>query len=169
MTEKPSDILRARLAENAAELQRAQADAELYERLTKARAETARLQKAGAELTASLSKALEAEAKADRKAAEARFRNLSITTTYPSADRPSGVLNARFTIRWESPKWNYRTGENELTAHQSDGFPALAGDAYAYIMEHRTDLIPAVIMELAPGDPEAAMSRYFTARRRGYA
>ena len=165
---KPSDETRDSLAENAADLQRAREDAALFDRLSNARSEIARLQKAGSALTATLSKQLDQEAAAEKKAADARFRNLSVATTYPNSLRPSGLLAARFAIRWEGPSWNYQTRETEYREFSADGFPALPNDVYAYLMEHRPDVIPSIIMDLAPGDPQAAMDRYFSARRRGY-
>jgi hypothetical protein len=36
------------------------------------------------------------------------------------------------------------------------------------MMQHRPDVIPAAILDLAPGDPQAAMDRYFLALRRGW-
>ena len=48
------------------------------------------------------------------------------------------------------------------------GFLALPPDVFGFLIERHPEQVPAEIMALAPGDPEAAFSRYFQARRRGY-
>lgn len=131
---KPSDMTRDALTVNASELQRALEDAALYERLSKARGEVARLQKAGAELTATLNKQLAAEATAAKNEADAKFRTLSVTTSYPDATRTSGVLAAKFSISWEGLQWNSRRNENEPTSFRFDGFSSVPNEVYAYIM-----------------------------------
>ena len=164
-----TDTLHAALADNARELQQAKADAELYARLTAAKGEVARLQKLGTELTAKFSAAQDREAKAERAARKAKFRNLRITTTYPPSGS-TGLLHAIFNIRWEGPRWDYQTGATDWSTYEADGFAAfLSGhnEAFAWVMEFHSDQLPSLILDLAPGDNAAALEHYFLCKRRG--
>jgi hypothetical protein len=166
---KPSDSLRGALTENARELQQAQADAVLFERLSKAKNEVTMLKKVGADLTAGLNDALAEEAKVERELAKAKFRNLRIAAEFPG--RGTGALHATFTIKWEGPRWNYQTGVTDWSTFGVLGFPALLAnypEVFSWMMQFHPDALPSLILELGDGDAEAAMDRYLVAMRRGY-
>lgn len=164
--ELTTDIIRSALAENSHELSAAREAAALFKRLQGADAEVLRLQKEGAELTEALSKAHSREEAAAKAAREAAYRNMTVTTVLP--DKESGALKATFKISWEAPTYNSSTRQSEWVLHSADSFDAVDGRVYAYMMEFKPELIPAVIMELAPHDHQLAMERYFTAKRRGF-
>lgn len=166
-----TETLGAALAANSLELQQARADAELYDRLTTAKAEIARLQRVGTELTATFSAAQDREATAERAARKAKFRNLSIIRTAPPGGDP-GLLNAIFTIRWEGPRWDYQNNATEWGAYEADGFAVMRSnhnEAFAWLMEFHSDKLPSLILGLAPGDAEAALDHYLLCKRRGWA
>lgn len=165
-TELSSDFIRTLLSENARELSAARADAALLARLQSAPAAIIRLQAEGAELTKALDNTLSQEGSAAKDKRKASVRNLNIVTVMP--DRENSALKAAFKITWEAPAYDSGTRQSEWKLHSADGFDALDDRVYSYMMEFKPELIPAVIMELAPRDPQLAMERFFFAKRKGY-
>lgn len=166
MTTRTTDEIRAELAINGKAQAQANADAALYERIMGAKAEAARLAKIGDKLTAELSKALDAEAKAVIAAFEAGNRNFRIERE--AYDRLPNLSRDRFVIQWERLSYDYGTHESNWQAQAIDGFATLPDDVMEYILRHKPSIIPADIMALAPNDPFEAMGRYLTGKRRGH-
>lgn len=161
-----SDDIRARIAAASAELRRAQDDAALYDRISKAKAKIAPLQKQTNELTSALNDALADEAKAAVVKFEGTFRNLSINRQ-PNPKR-SGLIHDIITISYDRLAWHTSAHESIWTPVSVDGFVYLDPEMLHYILASRPDLIPADIKALAPGNVFEAFDRYITAKSRGY-
>ncbi len=105
------------------------------------------------------------EVLAARKARLAKFSDM--TVSYPDDGR--GLLKIPFTIRYTKPAYDSVKKATVPKLFKVDGFNnlRLSGDAWDYLMSDRPDAIPPQIMALAPGDPVAAMDRYFIGLKRG--
>lgn len=114
-----------------------------------------------------LSDALAAEHETARKQLVATFSDIAVAVSYPSY-REGQVLAAGFTITYERLAFNMAANANLPTRSVCNGFDALPDAAFDYLCEIKPEAIPAEIMALAPGDPQAAFARYFKAKRRGY-
>jgi hypothetical protein len=110
--------------------------------------------------------ALADEAEAARKLRLSEFSDISVTVSYPN-NADGNLLRAGFIIDYTKLSYDYRLREAVPTRHRCNGFTALPDDAYEYLVFMRPEAIPAEIMALAPGDPRAAFSEYFTGQRRG--
>lgn len=163
-TLRPSEILRIRIIDNHQALAAARADLELYKRLMASEALVAQLETTEAEYTRDLEKVVAKEAAEDKRERKAAYRNLTVTTT--NGDR--GVLGAVYRIAWETPTYDYMTGDSPWTRRTAHSFSTLDDGVYGYMMEFCPDAIPALIMALAPGNPEQAMERYFVGMKRGW-
>jgi hypothetical protein len=78
------------------------------------------------------------------------------------------LIGTGFVIRYTRDAWDVGLGQTVPTPHVCNGFAALADNAYEYLMAVKPEAIPAVIMALAPGEPEKAMSVYLQGKARGY-
>jgi hypothetical protein len=144
----------------------AQNNAALYEQLKAASGEAARITKRCSELTDTLAKVREAEAKAERVAAHAPFKGMTITED--NDGRSVGLLSKRFIIQYTTPRFNHTLGHNEPVQIRHNGFGEMTDAAFRYMMEAKPELIPHAIMQLAPDNAQLAFERYFVAQRRGY-
>lgn len=165
---KPSEFTKAALAENSRELNQARADAALYERLKKASAEIAKLEKIGKQLTATLSKNLADEAKEERDALAATVQNISIVVDYPGANKKEDLIGARVTLLCEQMIYDMDSRDSVWTARSYDDLRELPPSVETALRLDLAKLLPSIILDLAPGDPEAALNRYCLARTRGY-
>jgi hypothetical protein len=144
-----------------AELEQATADADLYARLTIAKAEAKRL---AVELDAAREALAEAEATEVKAASTARlaaFHDLTVTET-----GDGHVLHRSFEITITRLEHD---GHNSVPVPRTTkGFEGLSSDAFTYLIEARPERIPGSIMALAPDDPWEAFEIYLMGLRRGY-
>ncbi|MEQ8411428.1 MAG: hypothetical protein RIC51_05195 [Erythrobacter sp.] len=153
-----------------AELEAAQDDLELAERMRTAKTRLSQLTDA---LAAAEEAEKEAQAAAAKAAREERLRgisNMRVTdvTSQASQSAQGGLLHRVWQIDWDAPKWDQRVNASPIGQHTMRGFGALPGNVMEYLLDEAPEQIPAKIMALAPGDPRAAMSEYLDARQRGY-
>lgn len=163
-TLRPSEILRIGIIDNHNALAAARADLELYRKLLASEALVAQLEATEAEYARDLEKVVAKEAADEKRKRKAAYRNLTITTA--NADR--GVLAASYHISWETPTFDYMSGDSPWARRTADSFSTMDDRVYAYMMEFHPEAIPALIMALAPGNPEQAMERYFVGMKRGW-
>jgi len=78
------------------------------------------------------------------------------------------LISTGFLIRYTRDTWDVALGQTVPSEHKCNGFAALADNAYEFLMTAKPQAIPAVIMALAPGEPEKAMSIYLQGKARGY-
>ena len=108
--------------------------------------------------------ALADEVTAARDARLASFTDISVT--YPD-DPERNLLRMNFTISYTKRAYDPVTKTTVPKVTKVDGFRRLPDDAMEYLLTC-PEVIPDRIMALAPGDPVAALSRYFLAVKRGY-
>ncbi|ODP36198.1 hypothetical protein [Sphingomonas turrisvirgatae] len=166
MTIRTSDEIRDDLAVQGKALAQANADAALHERLIAAKAEATRLRKVCDGLTAELSQAQAAEAKAVIAKFEAGNRNFRVERV--QHDQRKGIAHDRFVITWERLCYDMNAHDSVWQDQTIDGFAVLPDDVMQYILRHKPQVIPADILALAPDDPFEAMGRYLTGKARGY-
>lgn len=161
-----SAAIRHAIHVNKGELDAARADAALYERLKASPALVTKLMKEASELTAKLSEVSAAEDIAKRDALFAQFGGM--TVTYQMPPNRSGLLNAKWAIRW---KKNVQTGyawSSGMKDFEAQDFTTLehsCPDAYRYLVEAHPEKIPGIIMELSPNNPAEAMAIYCASKR----
>jgi hypothetical protein len=91
------------------------------------------------------------------------FSNISVDV------RPGeNLISTGFVIRYTRDTWDVALGQTVPIEHKCNGFAALADNAYEYLMTIKPEAIPTVIMALAPGEPEKALSIYLQGKARGY-
>jgi hypothetical protein len=159
-------LLTAMVSDVAERLAEAEADVALLLRLKEAQATAARLR---GELSAAEDKRAEALADTiaeERKARYASFKDVRVDTSIGTGT--SDALSARYTITFKRLAYNYSTRANDLVERSYHGFQAIEADALGYLIEVRPDALPAMISELAPGDPAKALQRYLSGMQRGY-
>jgi len=154
----------------AAELEAAQADLELAERLKTAKDRVARLTDA---LEAAQETNRQAQAAAAKAARAERLRGISNVRVSDASSSVSlsaqgGLLHRVWQIDWDAPKWDHRVNSSPIGRHTMRGFAALPPNVMEYLLDEAPEQIPAEIMALRPGDPRAAMGEYIAARQRGY-
>lgn len=157
--------LNEQLDANRKALATANSNAALFAAIQAAPGEVPRLQKEGERLTAALSRAMDAEAKAEVRRFASQFRNIKITVA-PHKDR-AGIINSTVTVHYERLSYNSSSHENEWGA-KSGELRAIDRDFLDYIVCHRPDLIPADIMAFQQGDAPLAVRKYLDAVARGY-
>lgn len=151
-----SEELQCRLGELAHELNAYRKDAELYERMKKAQSETARIQKEMTVLTAALSKAMDAEDKADRQARRDSIKELSVA-----------VADRSYTITYLQRVFDGETNTHVWQNRIVQGFQALEPRVMGYLLDEAPQILPRQIADLVPGDPYGAMDKYLSNLRRG--
>lgn len=147
-----------------AELEQAQRDVALLQRLKAAEANAERLAAELRKAQDELAEAMAAEVRARLDAKFAGFHDITVTESNPH--NSSGVLQTAFGITVTRQSFN-GYGEAPETFTYA-GFRALPSDALEYLVVKHPERIPASIMELAPNDPEEAFGAYFMGLRRGY-
>jgi hypothetical protein len=155
------EIIDAR-AELSRELNKVRAEAEHYERLTKARARVIQINKELAQLEKDFVDARNNEDHETRKLAASRLRNVTVK----SDGRPMTI--ASYTISWEYMSYSTNSRGNMWEGRTVMGFTALS-TAHDHVMQYildRPELLPSEIRALCPGDAVEAMDRYFHALRR---
>ena len=157
-----SIMLGADIERITADLELANTDVALLERLKSAKDRVTRLTGELEKATAARTKALTSEAKANEDRRFAGISNVVITDAEPN----ESVLRSPFTITYSKPAFDGRS--TRVREHSAGGFGALSPEVLDYIIEKRPELIPAKIMALVPNDPRAAFRRYFVSLRRGF-
>ena len=167
---KPAD--RAFLANEvdrlSAALNQAYDDAELWRRLKDAekRAPLIGLELARAQERLCAASADEIIAK--REAEFAHIRGISVTVVGPPPPGSLSALSARYIINYERVIYDPTFRRSDWAPVSINGFNALASEVLRYLVLCKPSAIPAIIMEMAPDNPEAAMKAYFIALQRGY-
>ena len=87
-------------------------------------------------------------------------------TSDPSAGE--NLLRRSYSITYTAPEFDMYTMQSYPRAHSKPSFEQLPNDVYDCLIERHPEQIPAAIMDLAPGNPRAALAAYLDARRRGY-
>ncbi|MFN3820187.1 hypothetical protein [Blastomonas sp.] len=107
--------------------------------------------------------ALADQATADRNKRLSSFSDIQVTV------RPGdNLISTGFVIRYTKDAWDMSVNAVVPKPHECNGFAALADDAYEYLVTKKPENIPAVIMALAPGKPQEAISAYLAGKARGY-
>lgn len=156
-------LLTALVEDLTERLAQADADVVLLVRLKEAEATATRIR---AELLAAQDK--RAEAIADAAKQERMARYASFKDARVDASEGANALSASYTITIKRLAYNYATRQNDLVERTYQGFEALEADALGYLIDVRPEALPAILMDLAPGDPATAMRRYYQAKQRGY-
>lgn len=78
------------------------------------------------------------------------------------------LISTGFEIKYMQDAWDVTIGQTVPKSHTCNGFAALNDDAYEYLVTEKPHNIPAVIMALAPGKPQEAMSIYLQGKARGF-
>ncbi len=107
--------------------------------------------------------ALADQAMDERNKRLSRFSNITVTVS-PG----DNLISTGFVIRYMQDAWDMGLKETVPKQRECNGFAALADDAYEYLVTEKPHHIPAVIMALAPGKPELAMSMYLQGKARGF-
>lgn len=156
------------IASIAAQLDEATNDAALWERLSKAGDRAKQLTRDLDKAKAALQRAADTQAKAAQDARFARIGSLRVqdTTSDPSAGE--NLLRRSYTITYTCPAFDVEAMQSYPREHSKPGFEQLPDDVYDCLIERHPQQIPATIMDLAPGDPRAALAAYLDARRRGF-
>lgn len=153
------------------QLQAAQTDAALFERLQAAPALAAKLAAEYDKLAEATEKAHIEKQEAEREARFAKIGNLAVTERGEAGPR-NGLLARQFDITWTAPKYDYQTGQNVPQPIRCDHFSNLRSqhpDVFEYLVTRKGDLVPQAIRDLVPeGTPYAALVEYFTSLQRGY-
>jgi hypothetical protein len=168
MTSTTSAEIEQELSALTLELNEARTDAATLERLTSAAGKIARLVRQADALTAKKAKAQEAEAKAEREAAYAPFRRITVAVDDNDTGGTANLLRTGFTIRWQQLTYDHRINQDVWENRERNGFTAVPRDVMRYLIEASPASIPACIMQLAPADPARAIGLYLTGLRRGY-
>jgi hypothetical protein len=143
------------------ELDVAREDLALLERLKSAHDRVNRLTTEREKAIKERDRALAAEAKAVKAKRFAGITDLRVSETHTGEH----VLRSSWTIQWTKPAWDGRA--TLPRQHSCEGFGGLPTDVFDYLIEERSDLIPAKIMALDPSDARKAFHRYFLGLRRG--
>ena len=163
----PKDLAN-RIASITVNLEGARADVALLQRLKDAQANAKRLT---LELQATqevLASALADERNAKLEAEFANIRKMAISTSVPPEDRTAGVLKTTFAVTYETLSYDYQTRQNVWRTVSAPGINYLQARELAYLTQAKPELIPQCIVDLAPGQPAEAVSRYIQAMSRGY-
>jgi len=160
--------LTGRITSITQDLSAAKADVALLQRLKDSETNAKRLTLELADTQDALATAIADEHDAKQKATFANIRNMAITSSAPVGDTNPGVLGMAYTVNYETLSYDYSSRQNLWRAVSAPGIRNLPARELAYLTEVRPDLIPQRIMDLAPGHPAEAISRYIQAVRRGY-
>ena len=145
------------LEQISAELEKAQADVAMLERLKRLSIEYGKASAARDKAIASEAKAIEAE----------RFAGIGNVRVTQSANTiGENLLRSAFTIAYTKPRWDMY--EMVQTPYSVDGFGPLPPEVLDYIILKRPSLIPSAISALNPDCPTDAFRQYFLILRRGY-
>ncbi|MDJ0278437.1 hypothetical protein QLH51_16695 [Sphingomonas sp. 2R-10] len=101
----------------------------------------------------------------DRAKRLSRFSDIRVET---KSNADNNLISTGFTIRYMQKTWDDNLKDSVPKEHECNGFAALVDDAYEYLVTQKPQAIPAVIMALAPGKPQEAMSIYMQSKARGY-
>lgn len=103
------------------------------------------------------------------QATEERDKRLSRFSDIRVEVKPAdNLISTGFVIRYMQDAWDISVNATVPKQHECNGFPALADDAYEYLVTEKPENIPAVIMALAPGKPADAMAIYLQGKARGF-
>jgi hypothetical protein len=101
---------------------------------------------------------------------DARNKRLSKFSSIRVETKPDdqNLINTGFAIHYTQDTWDIDLNATVPKPHTCNGFAALSNDAYDYLVTVKPEAIPAAIMALVPGNPQAAMSTYLAGKARGY-
>ncbi len=157
-----------RITSISTDLHAAKADIALLQRLKDAEINAKRLARELKDTQQDLATALANEHDAKQKAAFANIRKMAITPSAPVGDANPGLLKMTFAVTYETLSYDYSTRQNVWKAASAFGINYLQAAELAYLTEAKPEIIPQRIMDLAPGKPAEAVSRYIQAVSRGY-
>jgi len=107
--------------------------------------------------------ALADQATVERDKRLSRFSDIRVET------KPGdNLISTGFVIRYTQATWDIGLNQTIPKVHECNGFAALSNDAYEYLITEKPEAIPAVIMALAPGKPQEAVTAYLAGKARGY-
>lgn len=152
------------LEQISAELEEAQADVAMLERLKSSVDRVKRLSIEHGKASAARDKAIASEAKAIEAERFAGIGNVRVTQSANTIGE--NLLRSAFTIAYTKPRWDMY--EMVQTPYSVDGFGPLPPEVLDYIIIKQPILIPAAISALNPDDPTDAFRQYFLILRRGY-
>lgn len=145
----------------------AEADVALLQRLKGAEPTALRLRDELADAQSKLSLAMTNAVTEQRKALYSNFKDIRVSVAIGEG-QSNNALSNRYTITITRMAYDSRTRQSDWVDTVTEGFGALDADARGYLMEVRPDALPAIIMDLAPGDPATAMGLYYRGMQRGF-
>lgn len=160
--------LTERVTSTTEQLNAANADVALLQRLKDAEANTKRLTRELTDTQRDLATAIADEYAAKQKTAFANIRNMTITASAPADEPNPGLLKMTFTVNYEALSYDYSSRQNLWRSVSAIGIRHLPAKELAYLTEAKPEIIPHLIMELAIGNPAEAVSRYIQGLQRGY-
>lgn len=142
-------------------------DAATFKRLSQAASEVTRLASAVSAAQDALTSYALAEARADLDKLFSKYGDIAVSVTTPAGGTPSAI-GSRYIITYDMRTYDHNTRRSDFAKHTANGFLALDREVMAYLVSRKPEAIPALIMDLAPRDPETAFNRYFIHLQRGY-
>lgn len=99
---------------------------------------------------------------------EARNKRLSAFSSIRIVyEKAHNLISTCFRIEYERLTWDMKLNASVTMKHNCQGFMNLDDTAYEYLVTVKPEAIPAAIMALAPGNPQAAFEAYFLGKKRG--
>jgi hypothetical protein len=142
-------------------------DAATFKRLSDAAKEVTRLNTAVASAQDALTAYAIAETRAEMDKLFSKFGDITVTVATAEGETPNAI-GCRYSIAYEVRTYDHHTRRSDFAQRIVHGFGALDREVMAYLVERKPEVIPALIMDLAPGDPDMAFNRYFVGMQRGY-
>lgn len=159
-----SAIAAAKLARVTEELEAAQSDVALLERLKSAQDRVKRLLPEQEAALAEAAAAKDAESLAREEQRFAGLAGISVKDVRPE----DNVTRSTFEISYTRLAYDFEARTQVPSDHTVTGFLALPDEVFAFLIAKHPDKIPAKIMDLCPSNPTTAFERYFMALRRGF-
>lgn len=148
----------------SAELEEAQRDLALLDRLKSAPDRGKRLMAEQEKAIAAHKKAVDALARVKK---DDRFVGFGeITVRDLRADL--GLLSSTFETTYVNSVYDSHTRQSEPKSFTVLGFPALPDNVFLYLLEANPAKIPQKITSLYPSDPKIAFERYYRGLNKGY-
>ncbi|QXQ07649.1 hypothetical protein KX816_06425 [Sphingosinicellaceae bacterium] len=124
-----------------AALNETSADVALLTRLKDAETNAARLSIELGDAQDKLAAAMADKVLADRRAVFARFRDIIITVAHGSNSNGS-ALAAAYNITYEALTYDHTIHDSVFMDHSVEGFAALPGEVYEYLMSEKPHVLP---------------------------
>lgn len=142
----------------------AKADVALLNRLKEAEANLPRIADELEQAQKNLVTLLNDEQRDKRLASYAGIKTVTITDKTPGEN----VLGSTFAVTVIRNRFDHDIGANAEQQEDYVGFGIVPAEVLAYIVDKQPPILPAKILDLAPGNPAEAFDRFMVSKRRGY-